>query len=266
METRFFEQAGGRLAYDLQGDGPLVVCVPGMGDLRSEYRFLAPALAAAGLRVATLDVRGHGESSVGFADYAASAIGADVLALARALSAPSVSIVGTSMAAAAAVWAAAEAPELVRSVVLVGPFVHDAKLAGFQRAMLRLALLRPWGPAAWSAYYKTLYPSTPPTDLAQHRDAVKRNLRQKGRLEALRAMMWASKADCEARLPSVRAPALVVMGASDPDFPDPAAEAGRIAEELHAELLLVDGAGHYPHVEKVDVAAPAVAAFLRAHA
>ena len=42
---------------------PLVVVVPGMGDRRQTYRFLAPQLMAAGYRVDALDPRGQGESS-----------------------------------------------------------------------------------------------------------------------------------------------------------------------------------------------------------
>ncbi len=41
--------------------------VPGMGDLRAGYRFLAPALRAAGYRVACTDLRGHGDSDATFA-------------------------------------------------------------------------------------------------------------------------------------------------------------------------------------------------------
>ncbi|MFO7549180.1 MAG: hypothetical protein R6X29_09975, partial [Acidimicrobiia bacterium] len=52
-----------RLAHDDSGgDGPLVVLLPGAGDLRSEHRFLAPPLVAAGYRVVTADLPGHGES------------------------------------------------------------------------------------------------------------------------------------------------------------------------------------------------------------
>lgn len=44
MTTKFFEQSKGTIAYDdSQGDGELVIMLPGMGDLRSEYRFLAGA-------------------------------------------------------------------------------------------------------------------------------------------------------------------------------------------------------------------------------
>src|SRR5258706_7539642 len=55
--TRYLEVPGGRLAYDDTGTGPLVVCLPGLGDLRASYRFLAPRLVAAGDRVVTIDLR-----------------------------------------------------------------------------------------------------------------------------------------------------------------------------------------------------------------
>jgi len=35
----------GRLAYEVTGtSGPLVICVPGMGELRQSYRLLTPLL------------------------------------------------------------------------------------------------------------------------------------------------------------------------------------------------------------------------------
>ena len=40
--------AGNTLAYEVTGQGPLVVLAHGIGDSRHSYRFLAPALAAAG--------------------------------------------------------------------------------------------------------------------------------------------------------------------------------------------------------------------------
>jgi MMPL family len=57
--TSYLDRPGGRIGYDVAGAGPLVVLVPGMGDLRAAYRFLAPALRAAGYRVACTDLRGH---------------------------------------------------------------------------------------------------------------------------------------------------------------------------------------------------------------
>ena len=81
--TKFLEVPGGTIAYDDAGSGRVVICVPSIGDLRAEYRFLRPQLLAAGFRVVTMDIRGHGESSAGFPDYSSPASGSDILALAR---------------------------------------------------------------------------------------------------------------------------------------------------------------------------------------
>lgn len=259
--TEFLDRPDGRIAYDdTGGDGALVIAVPGMGDVRGVYRFLAPALVAAGHRVVTMDVRGHGESSAGWPDHSAAAVGSDIVALLRALDAGPAAVLGGSMASAAAVWAAAEAPERVSGIVLLGPFVRDipANLVG--RLSIGLVSLLP---AAWMSWYARLYPTAPPADLDAYRAALGANLREPGRFAAFRAMMRASKADCEARIPQVRAPALVVMGTRDPDFPDPAAEARLVADRLHGTVLLVEGAGHYPHAEMPAIVGPAVVDFLR---
>src|SRR5262249_15360621 len=42
--TEFLDVPGGRIAYDVTGGGLLVVCVPGMGDMRASFRFLTPPL------------------------------------------------------------------------------------------------------------------------------------------------------------------------------------------------------------------------------
>lgn len=249
----------GVIAYDdTGGDGPLIVCVPGMGDVRAQYRFLAPALAHAGFRVVTMDLRGMGESSTGWPDYSAGAVGSDVVALIKQLGVPRAYVVGNSMAAGSAVWAAAEDPDQVAGIVLIGPFVRDLPMAWWQGAALDVAMHRPWGPWFWSMFYGSLYKAAPPADLGDYRASLKRNLSEAGRFEALEAMIKASHAECEAKIPEVHAPALVVMGSRDPDFPDPESEARWVGEHLHGTVLIVDDAGHYPHVEYPDKVAPAI--------
>ena len=133
--TSFLEVGDGRVAYeDSGGSGPLVVCVPGMGDVRQQFRFLAPALASAGYRVVTMDLRGMGESSVDWPDYSAAAIGSDIVALIAHLGAGRAFVIGNSMAAAAAVWAAAQVPDRISGLVLIGPFVRDIPAAVVERA------------------------------------------------------------------------------------------------------------------------------------
>ncbi len=260
--TRYLSRPGGSIAYDVRGEGPLVVCVPGMGELRSSYRFLTPAVADAGYRVATMDLRGHGDSDATFDAYDDVAAGSDALALVEELGAPAV-LVGNSMGAGAAAWAAAEAPDRVAALVLVGPFVRQVPVGKFMEIGFRLAMIRPWGRAAWLSWYPKLFPGRKPPDFEEHRGEIRRSLKRPGRWEAFAATTHTSHAPVEARLAAVRAPALVIMGDSDPDFPDPAAEARTVAERLHAEVVMVPDAGHYPQVEYPEVVSPAIVGFLR---
>ena len=265
MGTQFLPQPDGILAYDVTGAGPLVICAPGMGDLRGEYRFLAPRLAEAGYRAVTLDVRGHGESSTRWPDYSVAGVGADLLALARSLgaspAAPAV-IIGNSMAAGAAVWAAAEAPDLVAGLVLIDPFVRgDGSLP--LKLLFSAFFARPWGPAAWLRYYTSLFPTRKPADFAAYSAALRGNLARPGRLEALQQMMAAPKTASEQRLGQVRAPVLVLMGSRDPDFKNPAVEAQWVADQLHGDYKMIEGAGHYPFTEMPEITAPLILSFLK---
>jgi pimeloyl-ACP methyl ester carboxylesterase len=263
METHYLESAGGRIAFDEQGAGPLVLCVPGMGDLRSEYRFLAPQLVAAGYRVVTMDVRGHGQTSASWPDYSVAAIGGDIVALMGHLSAGPAALIGTSMAAGAAVCAGALAPAAVSRMVLVGPFVRDT-MAQWQRTIMFYPMFsRPWGLRLWANYYRSLYPTARPADFATYVAGQQNNLREGGRLEALRAMMVASKQASEDALGKIRAQVLVIMGSRDPDFKSPAEEAQLVAARLHGQVRMIEGAGHYPQAEMPEQTGAAIVAFLR---
>ena len=261
MSTQYLPRPEGRIAYDSQGSGPVVLCVPSLGDRRQEYRFLVPKLVQAGYRVVTMDLRGHGESSVEWSDYSVVGVGSDIVALARHLNAGPVTVVGTSLAAGAAVWAAAEDPEAIRGLVLVGAFVRDHGPA-WKANLLSWPFIHPWGPSLWAKFYASLYPAAKPADFDAYLAALRDNLAEPGRLRAFRRTVATSKAAAEARLPRVKTPVLVVMGSKDPDFPDPEAEGRRIAETLGGTLHVIPGAGHYPHAEMPEPTAEPIAAFL----
>lgn len=261
--TQFLNRDQGRLAYDVAGQGPLIVAVPGMGDLRSTYRFLTPALLAAGYRVATFDLRGHGESTTEFDSYDDEAAASDLVALIEHLGGPAI-VIGNSMAAGAAVIATANRPELVDRLVLIGPFVRNVPMPPGVGTALRLALLRPWGPRFWRIFHRRSFPTSLPTDYPAYRDELMASLTRKGAWHALQQTVRTSHQPAEDRLDKVHAPALVVMGTADPDFKDPTAEAQLVADRLGARVVLIDDAGHYPQAEFPDVVGPAVIEFLAA--
>jgi pimeloyl-ACP methyl ester carboxylesterase len=263
MMTKTITLKDGIIAYDDMGTGPLVVCVPGMGTTRGEYRFFAPRLAAAGFRVVTMDLRGHGESSANWPDYAVDALGSDVIALLRALESGPALLVGNSVGGGAAVWAAAEAPELVGGLLLIDPSVRG-EMNGPFRMLVSAIFTRPWGPTAWVKYYNGLFKTRKPDDLDAFSAMLLRMLREPGRMVALRRMMLASQNESAVRLARVTAPTLVLMGSRDPDFKDPEGEARFVAESLHGAYCMIEGAGHYPQTEMPEITIPAALSFFNA--
>ncbi|KGH46670.1 MULTISPECIES: alpha/beta fold hydrolase [Modestobacter] len=263
---------GGTIAYEVTGVGPLVVLAHGMGDSRAAYRFLAPALVAAGYRVAAVDLRGSGESSVGWTSYTRTDIAGDLIALVEHLGGPAV-LVGHSISGGAVTIAAATAPSQVTAVVELAPFTRkqqialgDLRNARFRRGMRHLlgtALLGSTG--QWRRYLAVAYPGPKPTDWDARLDQIEAMLREPGRMKALQGMGRTAPTDAGARLADVRCPVLVVQGTLDPDWASPQAEGEAIAAALPpglGRLAMVDGAGHYPHVQFPDQVSALVLSFL----
>ena len=262
--ARYISRPDGRIAYDIQGSGPLVVLVPGMGDLRAGYRFLAPELVAAGYTVATTDLRGHGDSDTTFSSYGDPETASDIEALIDELGGKAV-IVGNSLAAGAAVIVAAEQPAKVSGLVLLGPFVRNPSASAFEAWMFRTMMAPLWVAAAWKAYMPTLYKGKKPVDFAEYRSTVIASLKRPGYGKAFSLTTQQTTHDpAEARLSDVMAPALILMGENDPDFKDPAGEAKWIGEKLNAQVVIVPDAGHYPQSQRPDITTPAVLGFLEA--
>jgi pimeloyl-ACP methyl ester carboxylesterase len=263
MQTQFLELKDGKIAYDDSGSGPLVILAPSLGDLRAEYRYLAPLLVQAGYRVVSMDLRGHGESSVNWPGFTVADIGADMLALIRHLDGGPATIVGTSKSGGAAVWAAVEAKELVNGLVLIDPAVRDGMPMWQVKLLFTPLFLKPWGPSVWTKYYQTLYPTHKPDDFAAYLAILGESIRQPGRMAAARQMMTTSNRASEERLSKVKVPTLVMMGSRDPDFKDPAAEAQRIAESVSGSVQIVEDAGHYPHAEMPEKTSQYILSFLK---
>jgi pimeloyl-ACP methyl ester carboxylesterase len=273
--TEFLEVEGGRIAYEVTGDGPLVVLAHGMGDNRNAYRFLAPALV--GYRVAAVDLRGQGESSTGWSSYTRTDTAGDLLALIRHLGGPAV-IVGHSFSGGAATIAAAQAPELVSAVVEIDAFTRVPKISylsfvtnrRYRRGGLRLIGVALTGSiGVWTSYLDVAFPGRKPADWDQSVAKLRANLSEPGRMDAARKMGRSQPSDAEAKLGSIRCPALVIMGTLDSDWADPRAEADAIVAAMPAGLgraVMIDGAGHYPHTQFPDQVAAAVLPFLKEHA
>jgi pimeloyl-ACP methyl ester carboxylesterase len=265
---------GGRIAYEMIGQGPLVVLSPGMGDIRGTYRFLAPLIAAAGYRVVSVDLRGHGESSTGWDSYGRTDTAGDLLAVVEKLGGPAV-IVGQSFSGGSATIAAAMKPDLVSAIVEIDPFTRTPKFSvgallrndhNYRRGALLLGRFLLTGSVkTWSKYLDVAYPGRKPADWDAYLAALQANLGEPGRVKATQKMAGSKPTDAAAQLANVRCPVLVVMGADDSDFADPEAEAAAIVGLLPTGLgryEMIEKAGHYPHAEYPQEVADALLPFL----
>jgi pimeloyl-ACP methyl ester carboxylesterase len=273
--TDFLTVGSGTIAYEVAGDGPLVVLAHGMGDSRAAYRFLLPKLVADGYRVAAVDLRGAGESSASWPSYSRTDIAGDLIAVIRHLGGPAV-LVGHSISGGAATIAAAQAPELITGIVELAPFTRaqamklgDLTSGAYRKGALLLARTMIGSAGAWLTYLEHAYPGTKPADWATRQAQIGAMVHEPGRMKALQSMLKTSPADAGAQLANVRSPVLVIEGSLDPDWVDPRAEGEAIVAALPAgrgRLEIIEGAGHYPHAQYPDETASLVLAFLRANA
>jgi pimeloyl-ACP methyl ester carboxylesterase len=275
--TQFLELDGGRLAYDVIGEGPLVVLAHGMGDNRAAYREMAAALAAAGYRVASVDQRGHGESSTGWTSYTRTDSAADLLAVVRHLGGPAV-LVGHSFSGGSATIAAAQDPESVTAIVEISPFTRAQKIdfgslfsnARYRKGMTLLmgaGMFRSVG--LWKRYLDHAYPGTKPAGFTEHLAALDTDLSRPGRMAVLGKMAMSAPTDAGALLGDIRCPALVIEGSLDPDWTDARAEGEGIVAAMPPGLgrvEVIEGAGHYAHAQFPAQVVAAVLSFLKAEA
>jgi pimeloyl-ACP methyl ester carboxylesterase len=272
--TEFLDIKGGRIAYDVTGEGPLIVLSHGIGDRRQVFRFLAPELVRAGFRVAAADMRGHGESSMGdWKSISRTGVAGDLVALIRHLGGPAV-IVGQSLSGGAATIAAATAPDLVSGIVEIGPFTRKVqyspsgmvRIRRYRRgSLLMMGVMMLRSLDMWMGYLNVAYPEKP-ADYAAYMAALRAKLSEPGRMAEFLKTMKTSPADAGDALPRISCPALVIMGDEDPDWADPRAEAEGIVAEMPAGLgtvAMIKGAGHYPHAQCPDEVAALTTSFLR---
>ncbi len=250
---------GGTLAYEVSGSGPLVVLAHGLGDSRQAYRFVVPALVEAGYRVAAVDLRGCGESSVDWDGYTRTDIAQDLIALVNHLGGPAV-LVGHSIAGGAVTIAAAQETSLVSAVIELAPFtraqqVHlgDLRVARLRRGTQHLLGAGILGSRRqWRRYLEVAYPGPKPADWDVRMAQLDTMLGEPGRMKALQKMVQSKPTDAGAQLPNVHCRVLVIEGSLDPDWASPQAEGQAIVAALPAgagRLEVIAGAGHYPHVQ-----------------
>ncbi len=165
------------------------------------------------------------------------------------------------MGAGAAVWAAAERPDLITGIALLGPFVRQTPINPVLAWTFKIAMSGPWAPAVWHSYLPSLSPHHKPTDFAQHRDAIRASMRRPGHAKSFTATTRTNHAPAETGSRSATA-GTRHDGNRRPRLHRSHRRARWITEHLSdADQLLVEDAGHYPHAEAPGMVNPALISF-----
>jgi pimeloyl-ACP methyl ester carboxylesterase len=265
----FEERRAGGLRYFVGGDGPPIVLLHGLGGLASNWRLVAPALAA-GRRVIVPDLPGHGGSAALAEAPTIDPFAEAVLEVAAAEAALPAPWVGHSLGGLVGLRAAARRPDAVSGLVLAaGAGISSATRRG-ELTVIALGALRPgrligrqaqlvsrsrlgrtltfgwWGvadPAGFDPEMAEAFLLGPP----QHTDTA----------SAGRALV---ATDPRADLDRVRCPCLCLWGARDNWVP--LRDGMEYARRLHAPLRTIADCGHLLIGERPEAVVHAVREFV----
>jgi 3-oxoadipate enol-lactonase len=260
------ERDGVRLHVAEEGSGEPLVLLHGHSLDLTVWDAQAPAWAAAGWRVIRYDQRGHGRSASPPCGYRWGDHAGDLAELLRARGAAPAHLVGLSKGGGIAVELALRAPELVRSLVLVGPLLPDYPLSPelvdsfrrFARAIRADGVARAVR-EAWLGH--PLIASA-----AAHPEVGARLVAMVERFPAGEYLATVRDEPDRAwtaveRLSEIAAPTTVIGG--ELDVPDFVAMARLAAERIPgARLEVVPGCGHLVPVERAGETASLVLAHL----
>src|ERR1019366_5825549 len=120
------------------------------------------------------------------------------------------------------------------------------------------------GRTIWMSYFKSLYPLHPvEPDYLADLDTM---LKQPGSMKSAAGMILAPRLD--EHLAQIHVPTLAYFCTKDPDFSNEQGvrtAAAKFQQQLpNAEVIVLDGLGHYPHREAPESVAPKIVGWLDA--
>jgi len=240
-----------RLAVDTWGTGRPVVLVHAWGLNSHMWNAQLPALLGAGLRVVTIDARGHGRSDRAPTGYDLDTMSADVVTVLDSLDLDDVVLVGQSMGGAVVAHAVGGlATPRVSKVVLSAPITpcltvgpdNALGLPADAFAANRAAMAADIG--AWIDANTAGYWGAGEDRWPLHTDWTRRTIYETPVPILLATNEAITSADLRAEVASIGVPTLVIQG--DHDVSAPLQVTGRPTAQLlpDGRLVVVEGAGH----------------------
>lgn len=266
-ETKFVELHGDRVAYRDTGDGEVLLLIHGMAGSSAAWRAVIGTLSKK-FRVVAPDLLGHGESAKPRGDYSLGAFAAMLRDLLDKLGIDRATVIGQSLGGGVAMQFAYQHPDYCDRLVLVssgglGPDVSWLlRILSAPGAELVLPVVAPqpvlragnklgsWlrsagiqsprGSEMWSAYSSLSDPQTRQAFLRTLRSVVDHRGQSVSALNKLHLTI------------DLDVPTLLIWGSDDGIIP--VAHGYATHEALPGSRLeVLDGVGHFPHVEAPSV-------------
>lgn len=262
----FVELTSGQVHYELAGpeDGTLVVLVHGFSVPFFVWDPTYAELVSQGFRVLRYDLYGRGYSDRPDVAYDGALFVEQLRELLAELGIEDpVDLVGLSMGGPVVASFTSSYPEMVKRLVFVDPFVGPAD-AG-------VVAIPGIGEYVATVYFSRILPTrlakefhrpekVPPWE-GRFREQMRYRGFRRALLCSLRQFMAEDFSSLYAKVGRLGKPTLVFWGRHDQTVPF--VDSGPVAEALRAKLIVVEEAGHTPHLERPDVFEPELIAFLR---
>lgn len=235
------------LYYEITGQGQPVLLIHGLGSSTRDWELQTTAFSTL-YRVVTLDVRGHGQSDKPPGLYSIPLFTADIAELMRSLEIGPSHIVGISMGGMIAFQLAIDAPDLVKSLVIVnsGPELIVRNLRDRLSVLQRSLLVRLFGMRKIGKFLSSrLFPKLEQEPLRQMFIERWAENDRRAYLESFRGILGWSVSDL---LHTIMCPILVV--ASDEDYTPISTKEAYVERLARGELVVIEDARHAVTAER----------------
>ncbi|MEM7710106.1 MAG: alpha/beta hydrolase [Pseudomonadota bacterium] len=260
------------LAVEVTGTGPTIVALHGFPDTLRTWDGAIPRLVAAGWSVANVALRGYPPSDLARDGYSVAALAADVVAVADALKADRVAVLGHDWGATAGYAAAALFPDRIAGLIALAEVPPQVSPTGWRERLARphnlylrqtrpaAAILRRGWTGGIAGYWRRWSPGwTPDPD---HLARVEAALAAPDRMEA--AVAYYDQPEAPGALDRrLVTPVLSVHGTREPPTRRAAYAIARPWLGPGSRVIGLDGVGHWPHLEAPDRVVDETIAFLR---
>lgn len=213
--------SGGRIAgttYEVQGEGPSVLLVHGLGLNRRMWDWYVDAFAGAGYRAVTYDLLGHGESDKPAGAYRMEQFTDQIEELCAHLGLGPVAIAGFSLGGMINRAMALARPDRVKALAIVNSY-HDRTEAQRQAVLERVAQAQTAGPgatvaAALERWFTADFAEAHPDVLQQVHDWVVAN--DPDVYPHVYRLMATCDADYVSCISGIACPTLIIASEEDP--------------------------------------------------